>query len=667
MVKTHHLLLSTKTQNRYHCFGCGANGDVFDFITDHEGLSFKDAAIKLGAGGVPLLAKPIEPKSVVEPKQDPIVPTSTAPTTSDMTHYKLGKPANAWAYRNAEGDFIGVVLRFNQADGKKQVLPLTHTSKGWVWRSFPKPRPLYNLHELAARPDAPVLVVEGEKAAKRAHDLYPTHVATTWIGGADGIRHADFSPLTDRQLIFVPDNDEAGIEAMQWLQDKHAGTLVDTSTELPKWDIADFDPDTTTEQALEWLQSRLTPRKTLKPVSERVLQQWPEMPKQSVATAALAVYYADRFTYDPVSGMWHEWATTHWASINETVMFSRVMDDVTYALMTIGKGFDVNFINGILKMLCAKMRNSEWTTCPDFLPCQNGILNTRTNTLEPHAPDGWLNWVLPYDYDPNATCPTITKYLEGVASNDAPTIKLLQAWLNAVIKGRTDLQKFLELIGAGGTGKSTFLNLCSMVIGEHNTHATELKTLENNNFEASALYGKRLALITDSSRYGGDVDALKALTGGDPIRYEAKFKREIFTFKPSCLVMLAANEAVQSTDSTSGLARRRLTLRFDNVVADEDKDPYLEDKFRDELSGVVTWALQLSDAETTHIIRNPPQSAIDAKLNAIVSTNPIAGWLEECTVYGEAHDALIKDLYASYVEWCKDNGNKYMAKSRFRG
>lgn len=32
----------------YNCYACGANGDVFTFIMEYEGLSFKDAFISLG-------------------------------------------------------------------------------------------------------------------------------------------------------------------------------------------------------------------------------------------------------------------------------------------------------------------------------------------------------------------------------------------------------------------------------------------------------------------------------------------------------------------------------------------------------------------------------------------------------------------------------------------
>lgn len=32
----------------YHCFGCGANGDIFTFLQQYEGISFKEAFCELG-------------------------------------------------------------------------------------------------------------------------------------------------------------------------------------------------------------------------------------------------------------------------------------------------------------------------------------------------------------------------------------------------------------------------------------------------------------------------------------------------------------------------------------------------------------------------------------------------------------------------------------------
>ncbi len=38
---------SMKVDGRYHCFGCGADGDVIDFVSNYYGLSAIDAAKKL--------------------------------------------------------------------------------------------------------------------------------------------------------------------------------------------------------------------------------------------------------------------------------------------------------------------------------------------------------------------------------------------------------------------------------------------------------------------------------------------------------------------------------------------------------------------------------------------------------------------------------------------
>ena len=38
---------SMKVDSRYHCFGCGADGDVIDFVSNYFGLSAIDAAKKI--------------------------------------------------------------------------------------------------------------------------------------------------------------------------------------------------------------------------------------------------------------------------------------------------------------------------------------------------------------------------------------------------------------------------------------------------------------------------------------------------------------------------------------------------------------------------------------------------------------------------------------------
>jgi len=48
--KTPSLSVTPSKQLR-QCFGCGAGGDVIDFIRKHDGISFKEAVARLDDGG----------------------------------------------------------------------------------------------------------------------------------------------------------------------------------------------------------------------------------------------------------------------------------------------------------------------------------------------------------------------------------------------------------------------------------------------------------------------------------------------------------------------------------------------------------------------------------------------------------------------------------------
>ena len=68
-----------------------------------------------------------------------------------------------YIYNDANGSYLGTITRNIDNKGKKTF----RASKG-----FPDPRPLYGLPSCPAA-HAPVLVVEGEKAADAAGKIFP--------------------------------------------------------------------------------------------------------------------------------------------------------------------------------------------------------------------------------------------------------------------------------------------------------------------------------------------------------------------------------------------------------------------------------------------------------------------------------------------------------------
>jgi len=145
------------------------------------------------------------------------VPQDAPPAPT--THPKFGRPAPSftWTYPNEHGETLHFVLRFDLPDRGKIFQPLTlwRDASGalrWRWRGYPRDRetPLYGLRDLAVRPHAHVVVVEGEKTADAARRIFPDHVVVSSMGGAMAAHRADWEPLRGRTVVIWPDHDTAG-------------------------------------------------------------------------------------------------------------------------------------------------------------------------------------------------------------------------------------------------------------------------------------------------------------------------------------------------------------------------------------------------------------------------------------------------------------------------
>jgi hypothetical protein len=172
------------------CFGCNAKA--------------AELAAAIGIGMSDLFDKPNPPsksKSSKSPKGFP-----TAWNAMHCYQRKLGKPAKTWDYHDATGKFVLQVGRFNQANGEKEFRPVSLAEDGLWYCKAPDVRPLYNLPAVLLAET--VIVVEGEKAADATNGL--GIVATTSMNGAKSPGKTDWSPLIGKNVVIIPDNDDAG-------------------------------------------------------------------------------------------------------------------------------------------------------------------------------------------------------------------------------------------------------------------------------------------------------------------------------------------------------------------------------------------------------------------------------------------------------------------------
>lgn len=399
-------------------------------------------------------------------------------------------------------------------------------------------------------------------------------------------------------------------------------------------------------------------------------------PSQQANVVAQA--FVGRYGFEPSTDSWYGWTGTHWSLDGEGSVVARAVHAALEAGLS-PLGFAAAAPGGVVQLLQSGGRlDLNLDRSGRHLPFQNGVLDLGTKVLQPHSPEAGLSWSLPYAYEPEADCPTIKQWLSTALGGDASLVEFVRAAAAAILTGRYDLQVFFYLKGKAGTGKGAFLRLITALMGDQNVHHTSLKALESDQFESSALHGKRLAVIADASRHGGSVETLKNMTGGDRLRLRRPFKAPS-TFVFEGCVLVASNEELVTSDPSSALARRRRNIRFERKATDVERMDWSqrggeERVLHQEMPGFVNWLLGLSRDEVTAAIRNPPQAVIDANDEAESANNHIVRWLKERCVVEPGHvapwgSATVRNtahLYPTFIEFCEGERVQPLSLNRFK-
>ena len=359
-------------------------------------------------------------------------------------------------------------------------------------------------------------------------------------------------------------------------------------------------------------------------------------------------------------------------------------------------GFTSHLLSDVVNLTQAYITHTYWDDDDDRLAFRNGVLEISTSEFLEHNPEHFLTWGLDFDYDPHADPGPIIAWLERTQYGDKERVQVLRAWLKACLIGQGhELQRFLEVTGPGGMGKSTLANLCCSLVGPGNYATTTMNQLEQSRFELASIKGKRLTLINDSERYGGSAQIFKALTGGDNLRFEEKNKNVGEPFVYTGMVMVCANEPIQTTDNTSGLTRRRLTIEFNRPLWNKNseakemiklEDGVVKGLWKSYLPGLVNWVLEMKTEEMREYLLDTYEkvpSLRRTRNEILLTSNNLIEWLQSEVVHDPdvvtsvgkkipaAKDAKERycnsnyHLYASYCSYCEDTGSKPVGQKRF--
>lgn len=300
----------------------------------------------------------------------------------------------------------------------------------------------------------------------------------------------------------------------------------------------------------------------------------------------------------------------------------------------------------------------------DMINFKNGMYDLNNNTLLPHSPLFYTAVQVNAQYDPSATCPQFKKFIqESLNSSDALIAQELVGYL---LIPSVAAEKAFILYGPGRSGKSTFLKVIEQILGKDQISNVALQDLSQR-FKASLLLGKLANIYADlPNKSIQDTGVFKTLVSGDSIVAEEKFGTP-FSFSNKARLVFSCNELPSNyVDRTDGFYRRLIILPFLRQVPETEIDPFLLQKFQDELDGIIQWAL-----EGLHrLIKNKFQFTKSQSNKALLAdyrkqSNNVIWFVEEhCELIPEQFE-YSRQLYQHYKQMCLENGLQPISQTKF--
>lgn len=222
----------------------------------------------------------------------------------------------------------------------------------------------------------------------------------------------------------------------------------------------------------------------------------------------------------------------------------------------------------------------------------NGTLDLKNGSLGQHSSLDYFRYVLPYPYDPNATCPMFMKYLDRVLP-DKDAQKVLAeyiGWIFTPLK----LEKCLFLYGSGKNGKSVFVDIVEALLGKENISHESLSDMcgENGDRSRANLSGKLLNTCSDVAPNAFSGDIFKRISSGEPISTRQLYK-DVATLTDYAKMLFCLNELPRTNDKSNGYFRRFQIIPFKVQIPKSEVDPKLAEKIvSTELPGIMNWVLE---------------------------------------------------------------------------
>lgn len=283
-----------------------------------------------------------------------------------------------------------------------------------------------------------------------------------------------------------------------------------------------------------------------------------------------------------------------------------------------------------------------------------------------------MGGVVPFAEDPTrmpTTAEVDAAYANPQNAAAVEMVEFLQRCAGYALTGDTSEQCMFIAYGTGGNGKGVFLNTIKAILGTYGTGA-QVSTFVDRKAggipnDLAALAGARFVLCSEPEDNAPLAEGLvKTVTGQDTVT--ARFlNREFFDFIPQFKLWMMTNHKPIIKGTDPGIWRRLRLVPFTVSIPKEQQDHGLVDKLKREHSAILRWMIdglkmwKNGDPAAVPPIPaglRPPAAVVAASDEYRKEMDLLGEFIEDRCEVNVHMSAPNGPLYASFKEWCIDNG-----------
>lgn len=384
--------------------------------------------------------------------------------------------------------------------------------------------------------------------------------------------------------------------------------------------------------------------------------------------------YAGRFIHVPGLGSkgknfsWRHWDGKRWAESlrgeTHTALFELIEEAWVEARLdpSLRKDLDgaqsAGGTKGVLeqagKLATFARAPQDMDNDRHLLNLENGTFDLRSMQLHDHDHGELLTRVARASYHPDAHAPQWLAFLEEVLP-DEEVREFIQRYVGVSLFGEVKEHALVILLGAGRNGKGTFYEAISWMLGDYAGQTDPELFMHKEGAHPVGemdLISRRWVVLSETERGRRmNAAALKRLTGGDTIKARYLYGDWV-EFEPSHTPALVTNWMPNISGDDSAAWDRVSVVEFNTYFPPERRDKHLKEKLREEVDGILLWALEgWRDYKDRGWQLDEPDAVRHTTEDQRDQLDYISMFIEEhCTEEPDAK-VLQQDLRSAYHSW----------------